>query len=343
MFLKSDVMVSTFPPQRCGIGTYALQSLTKRRAEGRPVRRVALGGRGRADYNWDINNTKSTLGLLRYLLVRPIEVTEVQFVDGFFIFAGGRGAALRAFLILLTFLLFRLKSKKFIMVVHEVELNLKKLHLNLFRTLLMMTVEEFVFHTKKELVSFKKIFPFISEKRLILKDHSEDFILFYNEGKQSARLELGLSQTETIFLCIGFLQAHKQFDVAMRAFSEAAPKDSKLYVVGSCREEISEFLAYRDKLMLLQTENTKLVYGYLDDRAFDLWISAADYLILPYREIWSSGVGARAGMLGTKLIARALPSLVDQLNSTDTDFFETDSELTTLIQSKLKAPMEGGK
>src|SRR5207244_220808 len=41
---------------------------------------------------------------------------------------------------------------------------------------------------------------------------------------------------------------------------------------------------------------------YVDDDSFDLWLCAADALLTPYRSSSSSGVFARAQLLGTPVI-----------------------------------------
>jgi glycosyltransferase involved in cell wall biosynthesis len=50
---------------------------------------------------------------------------------------------------------------------------------------------------------------------------------------------------------------------------------------------------------------------------FDLWITAADAVVLPYRRSWSSGALARAQALGTPVIVTAVGGLAEQASSRD--------------------------
>ncbi len=69
----------------------------------------------------------------------------------------------------------------------------------------------------------------------------------------------------------------------------------------------------------------------MDDDTFDLWIAAADRLVLPYRRAWSSGALARARVLGTPVIAAAIGGLIEQTGEDD-ELFESDPELVTLLR-----------
>ena len=65
--------------------------------------------------------------------------------------------------------------------------------------------------------------------------------------------------------------------------------------------------------MCAATERATLTEGYVSDELFDRWTLAADAVVLPYREIWSSGVLERARLHGTPVIAADLPQLADQV------------------------------
>ena len=54
---------------------------------------------------------------------------------------------------------------------------------------------------------------------------------------------------------------------------------------------------------------------FVGDDEFDHWIKAADAVVLPYREIWSSSVIERSQNLGTRVIASDLPQLREQARS----------------------------
>jgi hypothetical protein len=52
--------------------------------------------------------------------------------------------------------------------------------------------------------------------------------------------------------------------------------------------------------------------GYVSDEQFDVWLVAADLVVLPYRRIWSSGVLERAELYGRPVVATRVGGLADQ-------------------------------
>jgi glycosyltransferase involved in cell wall biosynthesis len=73
-----------------------------------------------------------------------------------------------------------------------------------------------------------------------------------------------------------------------------------------------------------------MVDQFLPDEQFDLWIAAADRLVLPYRSSWSSGVLARAHELKTPAIVADVGGLREQAEGQDM-VFEDDQGLRSAM------------
>jgi glycosyltransferase involved in cell wall biosynthesis len=138
-----------------------------------------------------------------------------------------------------------------------------------------------------------------------------------------------------VFLCIGFIGEHKGFDRAVHAFAQLPEGSAQLLVIGSLLyEDNPSARAYLDALSRLTsaTPGALLEERYLSDSDFDLYIRAASVVILPYRFAASSGVAARARLLGTKVIAAAVGGLPEQVGSGNV-VVETDEELATALRA----------
>jgi len=138
-------------------------------------------------------------------------------------------------------------------------------------------------------------------QRVEVIDHGSFFTKRVGVTRQEAKRRLGLPPDEFTLLCIGFLQFSKGFDRAVEAVAllesnledllgETAPA-VQLHIVGSARVDSPEIETYVD----------------------DLRSMCHLCPVVPYREIWSSGVVERAGLYDVSVIASNLPQLVDQL------------------------------
>lgn len=140
-------------------------------------------------------------------------------------------------------------------------------------------------------------------------------------SRAEARRLLGLESGALLFVCPGFLQPSKGFDRAIEAFAEAGlgRDGARLVVVGSVRERTPEIEEHVLDLRrrCAATPGARLVEGFVSDREYDLWVVAADRVVLPYRRSWSSGVLARAQALGTPAIVAAAGGLAEQAGPAD--------------------------
>jgi len=201
------------------------------------------------------------------------------------------------------------------------------------------------FHTERERRDFEREYHTSGRGRVV------PHVVGPAEGtapsRREARTALGLPHLSApVFICAGFLQPSKGYDRAVNAFgrlraraasgSRNTPSDAppaSLYVVGTVREPTSENLAYAADLRARceAIGGATLVERFVDDREFDLWVAAADRLVLPYRRAWSSGVLARAHALGTPALVADAGGLAEQAGSDDV-VFSNDEELERAMQ-----------
>lgn len=160
----------------------------------------------------------------------------------------------------------------------------------------------------------------IPAARVQIVEHGSDFTRRAHLGRPEARASLGLPANDHVFLCIGFLQPHKGFDRAARAFpppAGLAGRGARLDIVGSVRLDDQATSDHVDELRRLAREvpGVYLHVGFVSDEAFDRWIVAADTVVLPYRHIWSSSVAERAALYDRPIIATRVGGLDEQLRA----------------------------
>ncbi len=197
-------------------------------------------------------------------------------------------------------------------------------------------------HTELERSDFVAAFG-IEASRVSVADHGAYFERRTTVDREAARARLGIPEDAFVFLSIGFLQPHKGFDRAVRAFAGLGDHGCRLEVVGSLRVEDTEYVAYLDELRELvgETPGAALHEGYVSDAVFDVWIVAADVLVLPYRLIWSSGVCERAALYRRPVIASRTGGLADQVPG-DAVLVADDGELAAAMRSAAGLVVDDG-
>lgn len=331
------LMVSSYPPMKCGIGKYAQQATLKMRMNGYIVD-VWSPEEGNGDYIEDLVGGSSLLKLLYTCYF--YDKVVMQYHETFYY----KNADSRwdRFLSHLCFIIFFMMYRKTEVVVHEISFpkhrgtrnRLGKLWDRFEQALEVLkwrVCPNLVFHSRKEIQDFVGSTS-INRDFMIVKPH-EHYIKQTALDKKGSREHLGVPQNVVTFLCIGFIQSHKGFDRVIRAMKEVEADNIRLYIVGSIRVAYDETLRYMQLLKDLAKDDSRvtIVEQFIDDEEFDIWIQSSDFVVVPYREIWTSGVVGRAKLFDKTVIAANVGSLEEQLESYDY-MFNHDEEMSAIMK-----------
>ena len=148
-------------------------------------------------------------------------------------------------------------------------------------------------------------------QELVVVGHGEFFATSLDDTRAEARERLGLPSDRVVLLMIGFLSSDtpdKGYDRAIAALGAAGAPALELHIVGSPIRE--------------SPDTDRLVAS----------LRAADVVLTPYRTSSSSGVAARAHLLGTPVITSDVGGLVEQAGPGDVVVHD-DVELARAIRS----------
>jgi glycosyltransferase involved in cell wall biosynthesis len=329
------LMVTPYPPVRDGIANYAVQEVRQLRRAGHDVE-VLSPFPSAAHHHLDLRSRRGPLALARR--VRDYDRVIVQFHPDVF-YRSPLTPRSRESTTLGLLLVFTL-SPRLEVRIHEVNYawgHEPGRHRRLFRAL-WRTPDQITVHSDAEREALVDAFG-VDGDRITVVDHGAHFTPRTDIDRTAARTRLGLAEDEFVFLTIGFIQPHKGFDRAVRAFARLATQRCRIDVVGSLRTEDPGYVAHVDELKRLVdgTPGAHLHLGYVSDELFDVWIVAADCLVLPYRHIWSSGVLERASLFGRAVIASRVGGLADQ-STEGVVLVDSDDELV----GAMRAAFEGG-
>jgi len=335
------LMVSTYAPTHCGIAAYAEQAVAQLRAQGHIVDIVSPDAHGNVDFAWDLRGGAKILKL--FDLIPYYDKVSIQYQWTFFYaHPFERERRWETLKTTLSFMLLFLRTRKIELVAHEIPyIPGKQGWLYKWQWKL---APKIIFHTATELAHFQQHYHMrLPASQVEIRSHHDAFQKFCSHTRATARRHLGIPQDKLIFLSIGFIQRHKGFHRAMQAFTRSGSPDAELYVVGSVRVSNSENQRYLAELQQFCAgdPNLHLKESFVSDEDFDTWITAADWVVLPYSEIWSSSVLARTRLLERPAIVSAVGGLSDQMNDRDL-LFHTDEELLSAFQTAASRRLDGG-
>ena len=307
----TELMVTPYAPYRDGIANYAVQEVAAARAAGRDMQ-VLSPLPSAAQHHLRLG---SALGMARLIRVaRAYSRVTVQLYPEL-LFGACRGRRERLAVWGLLRVLCSVTQVE--LRIHEVEYDependprARQLGHAALSAASAVTV-----HTAPEQQRLTQAFD-LAPGTVSLVDHGTNFARRTETSREDARASLSVPADAFVFLSIGFVQRHKGFDRGVQALDRLADPErrARIYVVGDIRIDHPDLLDYRDELSALCTrvEGAEFRPGYVSDEEFDRWLVAADCLVLPYREIWSSSVIERAGIYGVPVIATDVGGLAAQ-------------------------------
>lgn len=323
------LVVSSFPPRRCGIGAYASAHVDRLRGDGHEVT-VLSPPDGGGDVRVPFSGGRPFRAAAS--MAAGFDHVLVHYETGLYFRPGAPLAKLATSLSLLWLVL---RCRRTEVLVHEAHRPRWWRPDHVLLALAFRAAPRLLFHTSREQRAFQHAFGFRGRARLV--PHGQGVAVRGDWSRTEARKHLGLPDDEPLFLVPGFLHPDKGVERAVRAFRSAGEARGRLVIVGSLRDETPPNIAYARRLRALvdRVAGVDLVERFLDPEEFDAWIAAADAVVLAYRRSWSSGALARAQAIGTPAIVTAVGGLPEQASERDI-VAESDADLARAIEALVR-------
>ena len=159
----------------------------------------------------------------------------------------------------------------------------------------------------------KKAFPSVSNNKIHIIPHG-NYIGVYPQdcSRTDARRRFGLKDSDTIFLFFGAIRPYKGLPDLIAAFAELPPKTAAhLLIAGNPRDTNSVQMLGR----ATEGKAITMVLKSIDDNELQVFFQAADFHVLPYRSIATSGAAVLGMSFGKALIAPTLGCLTETLGT----------------------------
>jgi glycosyltransferase involved in cell wall biosynthesis len=303
------VIVSSYPPRPCGIGSYAAAQAERLRGAGHHVTVISPPD-GDGDVKVDFFGGRPFRAAAR--LGGDAGRIMVHFQPALYFRPRAPLSKLGAAVGLLWLCIRRRQTE---ILVHEADRPRWWRPDEVILTVAFKTAPVLLFHTEAERKRLEDEAGIRVRSRLV--SHSDGVRVYARPGRDEARARLGLPTDEAVFVSPGFLHPDKGLERAIECIRVTAA--GRLYVVGSVKDRTAPNVAYAERLRSLASEvqGVETVERYVDDEELDMWIAAADAVVLPYRLSWSSGALARAQAIGTPGVVTDVGGLGEQASPSD--------------------------
>jgi glycosyltransferase involved in cell wall biosynthesis len=150
----------------------------------------------------------------------------------------------------------------------------------------------------------------------------------------AARARLALAPHERILLFFGRISPYKGLEYLLSAFEQLPTSEYRLLIVGS----VQSFPAYWSDVQR-QIAASKLAprilqrIEFIPDEDTELYFKAADVLVLPYTEVFQSGVLVLAYSFGLPVLAADVGSLADEIITGTTGYVFRARDSTHLAET----------
>ena len=154
-----------------------------------------------------------------------------------------------------------------------------------------------------------------------------------------AKNKLGLKSSCTVFLFFGLIREYKGLDIFLEAINNINPEllnSFQCLIVGESYVDIKK---YKSIVKNNVSDNVKWYNEYIPDNLVNLYFSASDYVVLPYRNGSQSGIIPMAYHFDKPVISSNVNGLVELVNNNTGLIFENESieNLKNILEECIKS------
>ena len=277
---------------------------------------------------------------------RKPNVLHLHWTHGFIVASSALKTIVKGLRFLLELALLKLMGIKVVWTVHNLlqhERQHPRLDL-LFTRIAAHLYDHIIVHCEaaKEAVIKAYRLPQTFKKKISVIPHGNYLGCYENSISRSVAREcLGFQDEHIVFLYIGQIRPYKGVPLLMDTFLGLRDPRARLLIAGKpatdqLKEEIEE-RAQRDPRIVLRLT-------FIPNNEVQLYLNAADVVVLPYRDILTSGAAILAMSFGRPVITPRLGCMAETIDEGKGGFLydpEREGDLLRAMQEALKADLAG--
>ena len=256
------------------------------------------------------------------LLRWKADILHFHWLHPYMIRSSALGTVLRSARLLIELSILKLCRHRIVWTVHNLK-NHDNRHLALERWLTRQFARlpsAIIAHSQVAAAQIASTFAINDPARIHILPHGNYVGCYPNQiSRTDAREKLGLGQEAVVFLFLGRIQPYKGALELIREF-KLLPLDLQLLVAGPADAEMEQTI--RDEIGTAQ--NIAFHSGFVPDEQIQFYMNACDAVVLPYRDIFTSGAAVLAMSFGRPCVAPRLGGLLELLDEQGAFLYDRD-------------------
>lgn len=212
----------------------------------------------------------------------------------------------------------------------------------LARKYLAKKVDALICHSETAKKMISKTYR-VSPSKIHVIPHGNYINCYENKiSKDDSRKKLALAKDEIVFLYFGKIKPYKGVIELVKVFNElntAQTRKIKLLIVGKPQNDQIKCSIISN---INDNPNIKTVFNLIPDNKIQIYMNAADVVVLPYTDILMSGAAILAISFGKPIIAPMMGSIPDILDEKGA-FLYTSDENNGLLRAIKQAINSKGR
>jgi D-inositol-3-phosphate glycosyltransferase len=139
-----------------------------------------------------------------------------------------------------------------------------------------------------------------------------------------AKRRLGLEDAHKTILCLGKIKPYKGIEYLLQAFKKLAAEDMqyRLVIAGEVQKGSESYLESLVQMTPVELKKGLVILKtqFIPDKDMELYLKAADVLVLPYKDIFQSGVLFLGYSFGLPVIATDVGSFREEIIQGETGY-----------------------
>ena len=228
----------------------------------------------------------------------------------------------------LLMLYYKLLGKKIALTVHNVnqaKRDLRDSLLNRLTLRMQYALSDHLFvHTKKMKDELREDFGVAEKAITVIRHPINNAFPDTDLTPEKAKRQLAIKENEKTILFLGRIRPYKGIEHLLTAFQQLVKHDAayRLIIAGEPKKGSEEYL---DEIRGIVTRDFSqgeiiLKFQFIPDEQMELFLKAADVLVLPYKDIFQSGILFLAYSFGLPVVATDVGSFREEIVEGETGF-----------------------